>query len=255
MTLYIDSQAGSKDLVKYPPLDRIGELSRLDSADVQFLGDGPSGPVLVGVEVKSVTDLLSSADSGRLQADDGQLARMTTTYDYCWLCVYGDVRCGTKGELLIRSKYGKYGTYPPGSSRAVSFGYLERLLIELQVRGVRLVRVPSASAEWPMVETAQWLAELYGWWSKPWQDHKLVRTFNKANDIPLTPDLPDDVMYRAQVASKLLPGRGGIGYERAVAAAQYFPSVVTMVNAGVKEWQQVSGIGKVLAKAVTEAVK
>lgn len=254
ITIYIDNQAGSKDLVLYPPLDKCGELTRLASADVQFVGNGPSGPVLVGVEVKSVPDLLNSAATGRLQADDGQLAAMHAAYDYCWLCVYGDVQRGQRGQLQIRGKWGKFFNHEIGNN-PVPFGYLDALIIELAARRVRVVRIPCANPNEPLTETAQWLGVLHRWWSKEWHEHKLVRTFNKANDIPLTPGVPEDVLYRAGVASKLLPGRGGIGYERAIAAAQHFDSVREMVNADAKEWQQVPGVGKVLSKAVVEAVK
>lgn len=254
MTVYVDNQAGSKDLVLYPPLDKCGELARLASADVQFVGNGPSGPVLVGVEVKSISDLLGSATTGRLQADDGQLAAMHTAYDFCWLCVYGDVQMGRRGQLQIRGKSGRFFDYEIGD-RLAPFGYLDALIVELMVRGVRVVRIPCANPNEPLTETAQWLGVLSRWWDKEWHEHKLVRTFNKANDIPLTPGVPDDVLYRAGVASKLLPGRGGIGYERAIAAAQYFDSVRAMVNADAKVWQQIKGIGKTLAKSVVEAVK
>jgi hypothetical protein len=253
--LYVDSRAGSKDLVRYPPIDKLGELTTLNSADVQFIGNGPGDePYLIGVEVKSVGDLLGSAATGRLQADDGQLARMAAEYNCWWLCVYGDVACGQRGQLQIRGKWGKYFDHKVGNN-PVKYGYLDALVIELAVRGVKVVRLPSANGEWPLAETAQWLGVLYAWWQKEWHEHKLVRAFNKANDIPMTPGLPSDVYYRAGVASKLLPGRGGIGYERAVAAAQHFSSVIEMVGADAREWQRVPGIGKTLARAVVDAVK
>lgn len=253
--LYVDSRAGSKDLVRYPPIDKIGELTTLNSADVQFVGNGPDEqPYLIGAEVKSVSDLLGSAATGRLQADDGQLAKMAAEYNCWWLVVYGDVARGSKGQLGIRGKWGKFHDHKVGNN-TVSYSYLDALIVELQVRGAKVVRMPSADYEWPMAETAQWLGVLYAWWTKKWSEHKLMRTFNNAGEITLTPGMPDDIYYRARVASRLLPGRGGFGYERAVAAAQHFSSVQEMVLADARTWQQVPGIGKTLAKAVVEAVK
>ena len=66
--MLIDDRAGSRDLIKYEPVRSTGELCRLDSADVCLTGNGPNDAVLIGVEVKSIWDLISSINTGRLQA-------------------------------------------------------------------------------------------------------------------------------------------------------------------------------------------
>jgi DNA uptake protein ComE-like DNA-binding protein len=40
-----------------------------------------------------------------------------------------------------------------------------------------------------------------------------------------------------------------------MAAAAYFPSVVSMVTADVSDWQRVPGVGKVIAGAIVEAIR
>ena len=249
MTVYIDDRAGSRDLVEYTPLDRLGELTRLDSADAQFVGNGPDDtPALVGVEVKSISDLLSSADTGRLQAT--QLHRMRECYDQPWVCFYGAYRCGMNGELRIA--HGKLWRQHYVGKRAVPYGYIEGLLVEMQVQGVRVKHCEDVA------EVAQWIGVLYRWWQKRWTEHKAMRTFDNSRDIALAPGMDDGVHYRARLASRLLPtrgGRGGVGFERAVAAAQHFGSVAAMVAATEQEWAKVPGIGKVLARAIVRAVQ
>ena len=61
----VDDRAGSVDLVKYQPLKRSAELTRLRAGDVLIVGNGPGGrPVLVGIEFKTVADLIQSIDNG-----------------------------------------------------------------------------------------------------------------------------------------------------------------------------------------------
>lgn len=99
--ILVDDRAGSRDLVKHPPLDdpSVAELTRLDSGDVCFVGHGPHGESVVGVELKSVSDLLSSRQNGRLQGVDGQIPEMLTGYDERWIVTYGTYRCGDTGDL------------------------------------------------------------------------------------------------------------------------------------------------------------
>ena len=54
-----------------------------------------------------------------------------------------------------------------------------------------------------------------------------------------------------EVASKL----PGIGWERSLAIEEKFNSIRDMINADEQQWQEVDGIGKILAKRITEAVE
>jgi ERCC4-type nuclease len=88
----VDDRAGSKDLILKPCLRGIAELSRLNFGDVMIAGNGPKGSVAVGIEVKSIWDLVASAANGRLM--DTQITGMLGDYSHCWLLVYGSWRTG-----------------------------------------------------------------------------------------------------------------------------------------------------------------
>ena len=67
------------------------ELANLGWSDVEFVGRGESGaPVLVGVEIKRLTELTSDWD--RLVGH--QIPKMMEHYDHRWLVVWG----GLAGE-------------------------------------------------------------------------------------------------------------------------------------------------------------
>src|SRR3990172_8032648 len=107
----VDTRVGSKELVV--PLRIAGvevEEAVLPYGDVEIVGNGPGGPVLVGVEVKKLGDLLASMRSGRF-AD--QLRGMRETYNIRWLLLEGRLNGVEKGEFL-KVKYGTRWVERPG---------------------------------------------------------------------------------------------------------------------------------------------
>lgn len=239
--LMIDDRAGSCELVRYEPVRSLGELCRLDSGDVALAGNGPDGATLIGVEVKSIWDLVSSMNTGRLQAT--QLPALVETYEVPWLLYYGSYRAGRDNRLEIRSGKGwrefRLGTRP------VPYGYLESFLFDCSSLGVRIKHA------YDIEEACAWLGVLHRWWSKPWTAHKGMRTLDHSHDLGLMPEMDGPTRLRAKVAAQL----PGVGFERALAAANHFESVCSMVCADADEWAKVSGIGKVIAKAVVEAMR
>jgi hypothetical protein len=264
---YVKGDYTKKALIKYPPLDTCAELTRLDSGDVAFTGNGPSGHILVGVELKSVFDLISSLDSHRLQGQ--QLPAMIEFgYDVRWLLIYGNYRSNpTNGNLQIRRRghNGKvqWTDYMLGK-RACPFGFIEAFLCSPSFTSLGILSHRVIDIE----EAVAWIMVLYRTWQKQWKDHKSMRVLydntaseskNRDDNAPsgiagtlIPTDRNSKLMYRAGVASKLARG---IGYEKAVAAAGHFPSVQAMVNASAAEWELVPRIGRVMARAVADKVR
>jgi ERCC4-type nuclease len=276
--ILIDDRLGSskyggeriRELLARPPLSTCAELTRLDSGDIAFSGNGPNGSTLVGIELKSILDLIASLDSHRLQG--AQLPAMIEFgYGVRWLLIYGNYRCNPEnGNLQIR-KYVNRGIaggktqwidYTLGK-RSVPFGFVEGFLCSpsftsLGILSHRVIDVDEAIA---------WVVVLYRTWQKPWSAHKSMRVLydntasesknkdaNALSEIAgtlLPTDRNSHLMYKAGVASKLARG---IGYERAMAAGKHFRSVRAMVNASSEEWALVPGIGKVMARAVVDKV-
>lgn len=228
--------------MKLEPVKSIGELCRLDSADAMLTGNGPDDTVrLVGVEVKSVWDVLGSANTGRLQAT--QVPAMLATYDVSWLLYYGDHRVARDGVLEVLRR-GKWETLKLGN-RPVPYGYLEALLIDLTTVGVHVHRALNIE------EAAAWLGVLWRWWQKPWNKHHGMHTLDRSRDVSLMPGMDSATLQRAKVAAAL----PGVGFERAVAAARHFPSIAAMMGATEKEWACVPGIGKTVAHAVITTIR
>lgn len=252
--ILIDDRAGSQDLINYPPLDTLGTLCRLDSADVMIAGNGPNdNPTLIGIEVKSLSDLLSSADSGRLQAT--QIPAMLSTYTVNYVAYYGAYKSGPDGELLIPFSSRNDGTRwraatLGGGNRLIPYGYLHSLLLTLSAVGIRIHHTQSID------EMAVWLGCLHRWWSKPWISHTGMHTFDSSCGRIQggTSLLPTHSPHTAQIA-EVLSRLPGIGYTRAVAAGEHFESIEDAFMAGADEWMKVPGIGKTIAESTVRTIR
>lgn len=241
----VDDRAGSVDLVKYHPLKRSGQLTRLRSGDVMIVGKGPGGkPILVGIEVKSVSDLIGSIDNGRLQGK--QLPEMLQDYDDTWLLTYGDYRCSDHGDLQtkVRGKWVEY-VYGGKAGAALPYVYLEAFLHTATAVGVRHRHVYGTPRD-----VSLWVGGLARWWNKPWAKHGGMKTLDQPGRPGLMPDVDRDTHLRARVAA-CLPG---LGYKRAVDVATQFGSVRQMVLADREQWLEVPGVGDGVWRAVDEAL-
>lgn len=244
--LLVDDREGSAELIPILPYGLVevfhGEKS---TADVIIPGMGPAGEVLVGVEVKKLADLLQSETSGRLA--DTQLPQLFDMHgNYVWLLSIGSYRCGYSGALEVYNhKHKKWFPYRVGP-RAVPFAYLEAFLVEVSVMGVHIKQVPDLGT------AAQWLVALHNWWQKPWDKHRAMRKVDNSHERALMPglDLTTNQRQMLDIATKLPV----LGYERAWAACHCFENSLDMINAGVERWMEVPGVGKVIAKAIVEAL-
>ena len=102
--IFVDYRAGSHELVA--PLKALGlpvEETTLDAGDVAFSGRGEKGKeVLVGIEYKRLSDLISSLRTERLQGH--QLVAMSEAgFDYSWLLIEGELLYDSRGRLQRRT--------------------------------------------------------------------------------------------------------------------------------------------------------
>lgn len=243
-TIFVDDRAGSRDLLEHQPLSVCGEATRLDSGDVCFPGNGPNGTtMLVGVEVKTVTDLISSMETGRFQGT--QLPAMLEQYHVCWLLVVGRYRTAANGiDLEVATKQGLWAQHRLGT-RPVPYGYLTNFMAELNVVGMHTATVATTA------EAAAWIGALARWWAKPWSKHTAMRKLDRSRDGMVAPKMDPHLRLLAKTAVAW----PGLGFERALAAAKHFGSVEAMVAATEQQWAEVPGVGKILAKAVWEAIR
>mgnify|MGYP001559378615 CR=1 FL=1 len=250
----VDARVGSRELLQgLRGLGIDAELGGNLSADFQFSGCGPApaSTVLIGIERKTIQDLLNSIRTRRFEGQ--QLSPMLDCYDCCYLVVEGAWRRG-KGTGLIEIPRGR-GEW--GAPRG-SFHYAEvsHFLIRLEeFAGVRVRRTYDED------ETCAAIADLYTEWAAPYEERlrKLQRIYAPPPDFPIRKDGKRVRAFAVQQAPSLaakwiaqLPGVDS----RAVELAERFRSARDVANADVEDWLSIKGlrVGRKSAEKIVEAV-
>lgn len=231
MSLYIDDRVGSRDLA--PLLLKRGlpvEVTRLEYGDLTWLGNGPDGLWPVGVEVKTLGDLLSCIANGRFAGH--QLGGLKDCYQVVYLLVEGQWKPGEQGELL--SWKGSWREVPWGKRKWLYRNVSHWLATMREKGGVTVLRTANRA------ETVQALHDEYTWWTADeWEEHRSHLQFDRSRSPSLV---------RPSGAMRMAAEVPGIGWRRAAAVARHFKTPRRMANASVEEWQEVEGVGKTLAE-------
>lgn len=262
--IFVDDRAGSAALVNYAPLDdtSIAQLTRLDSADAMFVGNGPTGNLLVGVEVKRIDELIAAQQSGRLTT---QVERMLDTYGRNYLMYYGILStdnndclmyCDFSSDLPYHRANAVYASFGApiddaiNAGRRVPYAYLFNLLSDLDESGIRCVHCTAYA------DVSTYIGRLHRVWSKPWVSRTYLRTIDNSQPKPLIPRYATDKVEheRIRLFVAVVSHLPGMGYTRALAVAKHFQSMRTLFNATRLDLMSVDGIGKTGAKRLHAAM-
>lgn len=241
----IDHRTGSAELQPY--FRRWGVeavIAQLQFADFAFTGNGQSGRVVVGVERKTIRDLVNSMETKRFAGH--QLPGLLDHYHDVYLVVEGVWRRGEDGS--VEELRGGWQTLYQGGRRLVYYRGVDNFLTTMSLCcGVVVKRTLDAP------ETAAAIVNLYRWYEKPWEEHgshKAVyapgEVARRRGSLDIRPSNADPPLVL-----KMLMQVDGLGQElaeRAVAAG--LGSALEMVRWEEAEWRRVKGIGKVLAERI-----
>ena len=220
------------------------EIAGQLAADFQFSGCGPDGPVLVGFERKTITDLFDSMRSGRLAGH--QIGTMMQTYEVCYLVVEGYWRRG-RGTGLVEIRNGDW----KAARGNIRYSEVVRFLASLRELGdVRVWR--TADEE----ETSAYICEEYAWWQKPYSEHRTARTIYGAS-VRTNRRGHRAAMFRSEASllEKWIVQLPGV-QDRAQELAKYFASPRDLADADLDRWLTIKGlrIGKKSAQTIIEAI-
>jgi ERCC4-type nuclease len=233
----IDDRRGSVELAKHIPADK--EILRLEFADFAWTGNGPAGPVVIGVERKTIRDLVNCMVDGRFVGH--QLPGLLRAYDVVYLVVEGMWRRNPATGML-ESKAGKEWRLLMGSKGARPLSFLHTLT---HLAGVRTWRTSHQR------ETGWWVAECHDWWQKPWDRHKSLQHFHVSQGPRvvggevLMEDAPSLV---ARIAKEF----SGVGWDRARAIGEAFGSLREFMAADEVVLAVIPGIGKKTAHNIVK---
>jgi ERCC4-type nuclease len=231
--ILVDDRQGSVELADVITSPKL--VCRLEFADFAWSGNGPDGPVNVGVERKTLMDLLQSMTTGRLSGH--QMIGLTRDYDWIYLLVEGIWRPDRKSGMLMRvNSRGQWVAASQGSRRFMArdiYNFFNSLNVMCNIVTVQTSNV------W---ETAKWLDSAYGWWSKAWDKHRSHLQFQK----PVT----HATLTKPSLVTRMASQLEGVGWDKARKIGSRFPTMDEFMSATEDEFREIAGIGPKLAAQI-----
>ena len=208
--------------------------------DMAFEGNGPRGPAAIGIERKTISDLIGSIHSGRLTSH--QIPGMRNLYDYSYLIIQGISRRNQASGLLETLYQGKWYPLKLGP-RTIPYSALDSIRWSMETQGGMIVRQTDSDRD-----TVEEIAGIYRSWQKPWDGHSSFKTIY----LPSAPTVVIHPPSLARQYARLMPG---IGWERSGAVAARFSTCEDITLATVEEWAEIEGVGKATAEKVYSAIR
>lgn len=224
----IDPRRGSGDFRRL--IQRLGVTTThktLPFADFSFYGNGPAGTVRVGVERKTLSEMITAIEDSRLVGHQlpGLLGSVhgRRRFDYVYLVVEGSYYPDARSGLLMQGRR----EVGHGATRHL-YESLEKFLMTLELHGQIRVRRTNG-----MIATAYFVTALYRWFQKDWYAHKSA--YKVEEDRPERAILEQRTLDRKTYAQW-----PGVGWVRSARVEQHFACVRDAASAEVREWRKVS---------------
>ena len=218
------------------------ESASLDFGDFAFLGNGPDGPIWVGVELKTIPDFVNGMLSGRLAGH--QIPGLVERYQRVYLIVEGFYRAKRGSGLLEVPRGAGWQSLSVGK-RPIFWADVEKFITGLEEAGVRVRRTRTTH------ETARVIASvLHSFWSKDYDEHRSFNVLYRPAVMQLIRD--DEDTRRLRQVAACLPG---IGWGRSKAVAETFGSIYALTQAEPGAWEGIDGIGKTIAEGAVKAIR
>lgn len=235
MSILVDSRVGSSEYLE-PIKSRVNgqaQLATLDSGDIAFEGKGKDGSsVIVGLEIKTVGDALSSMRSGRYVE---QMQKMQQDYDVCYLLIQGSYAPDEAGFLTVPAR-GGWSIFSlqtreqkeKGINRhPFMYAELDRFLCSLEVIENIIVRKASTK-----LDAAIQIVDLYTWWQRDFASHDSTKMVKIQSS---------DSIYKKGSTLRMMAAQiPHIGWGLSEHVEKRFKSAADMANALPTEWRSIT---------------
>lgn len=222
------------------------EPAFLAAGDFCFSGNGPGGPIMIGIERKRPKDMLNSMRSGRLSGE--QLPKLFNHYDYRFLVLEGILRINPHSGILEERWGRQWAPVVIGKQTFVGlelYSYLNTLAICTPLR-IHLTATPQ--------DTCEYVLSLHHSFSKPWDKHHSHIAIHRPEEYA--------TLGKASTVRRVAFDLHGVGWERSGEIDKHFHSVAEMTHLHCphieecqtkpKDFAKLDGFGKVLSKRVCD---
>ena len=227
--ILIDPRRGSGELAPFfknkgVPFQLVDEMP---ASDFCFEGNGPDGRFLIGVERKTVKDMLTSIRSGRFSGH--QLIELQQMCKRVYVIIEGIYGPAPDGLLCEPHRSGGKTEwyYVTLGTQRFMYSFLENAQTSISevCRGWLWFRRSSNKEE-----TAHMVVNLYNEWNKPYDRERVTDA---------SVDTHVEILTKWSVTRRVAKELDGIGTSSSRAVEQHFGSVEEMVKATEAEWSEV----------------
>lgn len=238
--IYVDHAKGSIELLPLILQNHIkAERTVLQAADFCFEGNGPDGVISVGIERKTLHDMLNCIEDARYNR---QRIDMKNIYHVCVLMVEGHWRPhNPDGFLMEGFNDGLSWGYSRHRSQRTMYSKLYRYLIGVASTGV-IICYPRNT-----YQCAYDICEWWHYWQKPFHQHRSLREIQKVA-IPT-------MNFRPTLTRKWANALTDVGVVLSEQAERKFRKPIDLAQADESEWLSVPGVGVVTAKAIVKEIR
>lgn len=218
------------------------ERADLKFGDFMFEGNGPRGIMGVGIERKSLHDMLNCIDDAHYSGH--QLGGMAKMYGCSILIVEGLWRPHDGNGLLMEGFVNKesklaWGFCRPGSA-TVMYSKIRRYLFSVSLANVIVCYTRDQA------HTAYDITEWYHYFQKKWSEHTALMQLQK-------PNLPY-LMGKPSLVRRWANELEGVGVTLSEVAEKRFERPIDLANSNIEEWLEVPGIGLKTAASIVKEI-
>lgn len=215
------------------------EVTDLQYGDIAFEGHGPDGDIAIGIERKTLHDMLNCIDDARLAGH--QLIGMRQLYKPTVLLLEGHWKPhDPQGMLMEGFNGGNTWGFCKYRSQRTMYSKLYRYLISVSLTGVIITRSRD------LFQTAYDCCEWYHYFQKPWNQHRSQREIHKVA-------LPS-MRHKPALVRRWAAALEDVGVELSERAERVFRSPIKLANADESEWLRVPGVGVKTAQAIVREI-
>jgi len=213
----------------------------LEAGDFAFDGLGPNGPCTIGIERKTLGDMLSCIDSGKFSE---QAVKMRKHFAFRFLALEGVWRPHTDNRCLMEEA-GNGWRYTQPRGHFVQYDKLFNYLISVSLAGI----VVQFSRD--LEHTCFNVVNTFRWFQKKWNQHKSMQELETLN----VPGLLMSRDHEAPLVRRWAAEIDLIGITRSEEAEHYFKTPIRLANSDEVDWLHIQGIAGPSAQKIIRQIQ
>lgn len=215
----------------------------IEYGDICFEGNLHGGPGLIGIERKTLHDLLNSIRTKRLNEQRVGMMGNRGMYKRSFLMVEGHWKPRDPDGITLMEGYsgGTNWGYMKHLSKHVQYSEVYNYLLSIGETGV------TVTYSRDLFHTAINCCSIYRYYQKPWNQHRSMMEIHK----PTIPMLYGHASLVRMWASDI----DEVGVVKAAEAEKIFKTPVNLAMSDEEQWCQIVGVGEATAKEIIKQIR